>query len=193
MRRVLSMIMVLLFVASVGMSGCAKEEATGPASDAPIFKEISADLAGQAIEAGDLDYYIYPLTLAQAEANEGAPNLTFYHSPSSLVTVLTNPAPAPEGQLNPLSIREVRFALNYLVDREHIVNQIYKGFAAPMVTFLSTYEPDFVTIEDIVAEHDFKYDPATASAMIDEATQLLTELPPRLAGDEGWLYRAKTL
>ena len=143
--------------------------AKGPASDTIIFKEVPVESAGQAVQAGDIDYYIFTSTPTQAEALEEAQNITLYYAPSCLVDIGTNPAPAPEGKLNPLSIREVRFALNYLVDRDHIVNQVYKGFASPMVTFFSEYDPDFMTIQDIVGKYDFKYNPAKAEAMIDEA------------------------
>jgi len=143
--------------------------ATGPASDAIIFKRVPVDLAAEALKAGDIDYYIYGLRPAQAEALVGVPDISIYYAPSGLVDIGINPAPAPTGELNPLAIKEVRFALNYLMDRDYVVNQIYKGFASPMVTFLSTYDPDFVTIYDIVAKYEFKYDPATAASLINSA------------------------
>ncbi|ASJ07101.1 ABC transporter substrate-binding protein [Thermococcus pacificus] len=57
--------------------------------------------------------------------------LTFntYHNPDKdapLVTVGGNV------YFNPFAVREVRFALNYLIDRNYIVREIYKGGAAPM-------------------------------------------------------------
>jgi peptide/nickel transport system substrate-binding protein len=54
------------------------------------------------------------------------------------------------------------------VDREFVVSQIYNGFAAPMVCFLSSYDPDYVTVFDIIAKYDFKYDLATAMSIIDK-------------------------
>ncbi|MEM3463840.1 MAG: ABC transporter substrate-binding protein [Candidatus Bathyarchaeia archaeon] len=143
--------------------------ATGPATDRIIFKRVPVDLAAQSLKAGDIDYYIYGLRPAQAEALAGEEGITLYYAPAGLVDVVLNPAPAPSGQLNPLAIKEVRFALNYLMDRDYIVNQIYKGFASGMVTFLSTYDPDYVTIYDIIAKNDFKYDLVTAMSMINSA------------------------
>jgi peptide/nickel transport system substrate-binding protein len=161
---------VLIFLLAAAFSvSTTPVRATGPATDTLIFKRVPVDLAGKALEAGEIDYYIFGLRPAQAEALIGSPNVTLYYAPSGLVDVVLNPAPAPAGELNPLSIKEVRFALNYLMDRDYIVNQIYKGFASPMVTFLSTYDPDYVTIYDIVAKYDFKYDPTIAAAMIDSA------------------------
>jgi len=160
-------------------------EQKGPASDTIIFKRVPAELAAQALMSGDIDYYIFGLTFTQAEALVDVPNVKLYYAPSGLVDIGVNPAPAPEGQLNPFSIRKVRFALNYLMDREYIVSQIYKGFAAPMVTFLSSYDPDYVVIQDIIAKYDFKYDPDRAKALINES---LTEAGAVLGDDGKWYY-----
>ncbi|MBS7646751.1 MAG: ABC transporter substrate-binding protein [Candidatus Bathyarchaeia archaeon] len=162
-------VLILLFAAVAFSASTAPVYATGPATDTLIFKSVPVDLAGEALKAGDIDYYIFGLRPAQAEALKGLPEISLYYAPAGLVDVILNPAPAPSGELNPFSIREVRFALNYLMDRDYIVNQIYKGFASPMVTFLSTYDPDFATIYDIVAKYDFKYDPTTAAAIINSA------------------------
>jgi len=161
----------------------------GPATDVIEFKRVPVDLAAQALKAGDIDYYIFGLRPAQAEALKGDPDIVLYYAPAGLVDIVLNPAPAKEGGLNPLSIREVRLALNYLVDRDYIVNQIYKGFAAPMVTFLSSYDPDFVTVYDIVAKYDFKYDPVTANNMI---TQALTKAGATKVGGK-WYYGGKPI
>ncbi|MEM2725173.1 MAG: ABC transporter substrate-binding protein, partial [Candidatus Nezhaarchaeales archaeon] len=142
---------------------------SGPATDIIEFRRVPVDLAAQALKAGEIDYYIFGLRPAQAEALKGDPDVVVYYAPAAMVSIILNPAPAPKGSLNPFSIREVRFALNYLIDRDYVVNQIYKGFAAPMVTFLSQYDPDYVTIYDIIAKYDFKYDPVTAAAIIDKA------------------------
>jgi len=160
---------IIAFVTSLNVSVSpvwAQGADPGPAADRIIFQEVDVDLAGAAVKAGDVDCYIYGLTPPQAEAIQDDPAVTLYHAPSGLVDIGINPC---DTAFNPLSIREVRFALNYLMDRDYIVSQIYKGFAAPMVTFLSSFDPDFVTIYDIVAKYDFKYDPTTAGSIIDAA------------------------
>lgn len=159
--------------------------AKGPASDAILFKAVPVESAGDAVQTGEIDYYIFGVTPAQAEELEGAPGITLYSAPSVSYEIVTNPAPAPEGELNPLSMREVRFALNYLVNRENIADQVYKGFASPQVTFLSMYDPDFITIQDIIAKYNFTYDPATAEAIINEA---MTQAGATKV-EEKWYYK----
>jgi len=75
----------------------------------------------------------------------------------------------PGKGINPFAFREVRFALNYLIDRDFIVSSIYRGFAAPMYTFLSQYDPDFTTIADIVQEYQFQFNPTRAQQLISKA------------------------
>jgi len=172
MKKLLRIMFVALLLASLfplGALSVKTQTQTGPATDTIIFKAIDTQLAAEALKKGLIDYYIYGLTPTEAEALEDYPNVTMIYAPVGLVDIGINPAPAPEGELNPLAIREVRFALNYLMDRDYIVTQIYKGFAAPMVCFLSSYDPDYVTIYDVIAKYDFKYDPTVAAAIINEA------------------------
>jgi len=186
-KSVVSLLLVSLMLLSIATSVVLAEQ--GPATEVIEFKRVPIDLAAQALKAGDIDYYIFGLRPAQAEALKGDPDIVLYYAPAGLVDIVLNPAPAKEGELNPLSIREVRFALNYLVDRDYIISQIYKGFAAPMVTFLSSYDPDFVTIYDIVAKYDFKYDPVTANNII---TQALTKVGATKIGGK-WYYKGKPI
>ncbi|MEM2846982.1 MAG: ABC transporter substrate-binding protein [Nitrososphaerota archaeon] len=140
----------------------------GPAVDKVIYKRVDVSLAPKAIQAGDIDLYQFALRPAQAKALVGDPNVKLYMAPAGLVDVILNPAPAPAGELNPLSNKRIRLALQYVFNREFFVTNIYEGFAAPMVTFLSIYDPDYTTVFDIIAKYDFKYDPALAAQIVDE-------------------------
>jgi len=161
----------------------------GPRSDVIIFKRVPSDLAPEALKKGEIDYYLFHLRPVAAEALKGVKEVKLYYAPAGIVDIILNPAPAPEGELNPFSIREVRFAINYLIDRDYVVNEIYKGFAAPMYCFLSQYDPDYVTIYDIIAKYEFKYDPALADQII---TKALTEAGAYKEGGK-WYYNGKPI
>ncbi|PUA32415.1 MAG: hypothetical protein B7O98_07105 [Zestosphaera tikiterensis] len=95
---------------------------------------------------------------------------------------------AADGQrINPLALKGVRLAINYLVDRDFIVKNIYRGFAAPMYTFLSSYDPDYAIVADILAQYGFKYDPDYAKQII---TQEMTKAGAVLVGGK-WYYGGK--
>jgi peptide/nickel transport system substrate-binding protein len=130
---------------------------------------VDKTLAAAAVKAGELDYYIFGLNPSQVEVIAGDPEYILYRAPSGMNNIGLNPAPSIPGTFNPFSIREVRFAMNYIVDRDFIVNQLYQGSAAPMFTFMSSYDPDFVTIYEIVAKYEFGYDLTTAASIVDPA------------------------
>ncbi|MEM4038803.1 MAG: ABC transporter substrate-binding protein, partial [Nitrososphaerota archaeon] len=141
----------------------------GPASETLIYKSVALDIAPAALEAGEIDAYLFGLRSTVAAELVGKPGIKMISAPSGLYSIILNPAPAPPGRLNPLSIPEVRIGLQYIVNREYITKEIFKGFAAPMVTFLSAYDPDYITIFDIVKKYDFRYDPEYAKKIISEA------------------------
>jgi peptide/nickel transport system substrate-binding protein len=159
----------------------------GPAVEKVIYKRVPVDLAPKAIQAGDIDMYQFALRPAQAKALMGNPNVKLYMAPAGLVDIVLNPAPAPAGELNPLANKRIRLALQYVFNREFIVTNIYEGFAAPMVTFLSIYDPDYTTIFDIIAKYDFKYDPALAAQIVDEE---MTKMGAEKIGGK-WYYNGK--
>ncbi|MEM0378669.1 MAG: ABC transporter substrate-binding protein [Thermosphaera sp.] len=86
--------------------------------------------------------------------------------------------------VNPFAFKEVRFAMNYLVDRETAAFTILKGYAVPMYTFLSQFDPDYSIIADIIAMNEFRYDPSYADQLI---TQVLQRVGAAKSGGK-WLY-----
>lgn len=74
----------------------------------------------------------------------------------------------PKYGINPFAFREIRYAVNFLVDRDFIINSIYLGYAVPMKMIESPYDPAYRLIYDIEEKLGFKYDPATAADMISK-------------------------
>jgi len=95
----------------------------------------------------------------------------------------------PGKGINPFAFRKVRFAINYLVDRKYIVQNIYRNYAAPMYTFLSIYDPTYTIIADIVAEYQFTYNPTLAAKMISQA---LTAAGAKMINGK-WYYDGKPI
>ncbi len=95
----------------------------------------------------------------------------------------------PGKGINPFAFRKVRFAVNYLIDRKYIIQNIYRNYAAPMYTFLSIYDPTYTIIADIVAEYQFTYNPTLAAKMISQA---LTAAGAKLVNGK-WYYDGKPI
>jgi peptide/nickel transport system substrate-binding protein len=143
----------------------------GPAAERVWFRSFEADRAPRELEAGSMDLYLFSLTTAAAESIADDDGMRLYQAPSTTMSLVLNPAPAPDGRLNPFSITEVRQAMQYLVDRDFIARDIFRGRAAPMTTHLSPREFDFLTIHDIDRGGDLRYAPERARDQIADAME----------------------
>ncbi|HEX77515.1 MAG TPA: hypothetical protein G4O03_03765 [Dehalococcoidia bacterium] len=141
----------------------------GPTVDRIYFKAFHVDIAPAALKKGEMDLYVYSLKTVMAKELEDVPGVHMYQAPATSLSLVLNPSPAPEGQLNPLSIREVRFALNYVLNREFVAQEIFKGMAVPMIAHLSPFDYDYLTIYPLVRECNISYQPELAKRMVKEA------------------------
>jgi peptide/nickel transport system substrate-binding protein len=159
----------------------------GAAADSITFKRIPLDLAAAAVENKEIDAYIFGLRPAAAKAIAGRPGIKLISAPTGLYSIVLNPAPAPGGELNPLTDREIRFALNYLINRDFIVKELFAGFGAPMVTYLTQWDYDYISNIDLILKYDFRYDPAYASQIIEQRMRALGA--DKVGGR--WFYQGK--
>ena len=161
----------------------------GPAADRIIFRKVDQDLAPRLIERGDIDLYLYSLKISTAKQYIGSEAVWIYQAPSTTISILLNPAPAPEGELNPFSIPEVRFAINYLLDRDYIAKSIYGGFAIPMYSHVSPLDYDYLAVSELIRGYQFSYDPDYARMIIHNA---LKKAGAELVGGK-WVYNGKPI
>jgi len=147
--------------------------ATGPATDTIEYVRVDRPLAPDALRNGDIDVYIFNiLPEAQIEIGTSDSTIEFWEGISGMNCICLNPAPAPEGELNPFSITEVRYAMNYIFDRDFIVDEVYKGTAAKMYDYLGPYHPEVPDVADIKLRHGFVYDYEIANEMVEDAMVL---------------------
>ncbi len=144
-------------------------------------------MAVDAILNGEIDAYIFNIQPdAQVSVEtDYADEIELWRGISGMDNVVLNPAPAPEGQLNPFSIREVRYALNFVFDRDFLVNELMQGTAAAMYDFLGPFHPEVPSIADIKLSHGFTYDFELANEMVENAMVLAGA--EKRAGK--WYYR----
>jgi peptide/nickel transport system substrate-binding protein len=96
---------------------------------------------------------------------------------------------ADGSNINPFALKDVRYAMNYIIDRDFIVRNIYRGYGAPMVTFLSNYDPTYMLISDLVATFGITYNPGYARSLIEKA---LTAAGATLVSGK-WYYAGKPI
>lgn len=134
-----------------------------------IFRE-DENLALEEIRNGDLDMYHFRIALEAAPAAESDPRLQVHHRQAGSMGLFVNPATSDDSNtINPFQFREARYALNYLVDRESIVNLVQRGYGTPMIDPFGLSSPEYLNVIDIVESFGFRYNPALAEKMISDA------------------------
>ena len=166
---------------------------TGAWVDSVIFvEEPESDIAVSRLEAGDLDVYAFNISepdiakrikesdaLEYAEAFGSYNELTF--NPSG--PVLNN------GKLNPFAVAAIREAMNWLVDRDYIVNEIVGGLGRPRYVPINLASKDFAELADVIAaiELTYAYNP-------DKAREVITAEMEKLGAelvDGKWTYEGE--
>jgi peptide/nickel transport system substrate-binding protein len=79
------------------------------------------------------------------------------------------------GVINPFYVARIREALNQLVDRRHVAEEIYGGLAVPRYLPLNTAFPDYARLADVARalELRYHYDPDAANRVIHEEMKKL--------------------
>src|ERR671920_1541631 len=96
--------------------------------------------------------------------------LNVYDKTAGSLGLFVNPAPAADSNiLNPFQFKEVRYALNYLIDRDFVINEILKGYGSPLIDPFGIYSPEYSNVIDIVESFGFRYNPTLAANMISDA------------------------
>jgi peptide/nickel transport system substrate-binding protein len=164
--------LIFLLAASVIPTAALAQPAKGPYVDEIIFfLEPDESKAIKMLDAGDMHLYLWPPKKIEDKTfAEQSPNIGIIKVTPGLYNLQVNPVPTEEG-FNPFSIKEVREALNLLIDREFIAKELMKGFAIPHITLFHPQTPDYARVADYmkIIESQYQYDPDKAKEMIFNA------------------------
>jgi peptide/nickel transport system substrate-binding protein len=96
-----------------------------------------------------------------------------------------------DGRINPFYVPEIREALNWLVNRRYVAEELYGGLAVPRYLPLSTAFPDYARLADAarVLEIRYRYDPERARRVIHEEMKKLGAT----LGQEGWVHEGEPI
>lgn len=160
--RLLLVVVLALFV--LGSKAAFGEK--GSYVDKVEFTQYSdPNTAMEEILNGHLDAYYSSIPSGRIDS-EVRKNLNVYQSTGTEYGLLINPAPS--SKFNPFSIREVRYALNFLVDRKMIVDEILNGYGSPMISAYKPYDPDYLLVLGTIQSFNFEYNPVLADKMISD-------------------------
>jgi peptide/nickel transport system substrate-binding protein len=134
-----------------------------------FIQYLDPNVALQDMKSGTIDTYFFRIPLEAVSGVKADPNLKEYDRMAGSFGLLLNPAPPKDSSsINPFQFKQVRFAMNYLVDRGFVVNEILKGYGTPMVDPFGPYSPEYLNIMDVVEAFAFRYNPQIAEKLISD-------------------------
>ena len=193
-KALIAILVTALVFPMINLPVKAEEAPNGPWVDEVIFSTATDDAqAINMLEAGDAHTYYYGLTDPDLfEKVKASPNLWYALSYGSYNEFTFNPV-GPEfpatGKLNPFSDSKIREAMNYLVDREYIADEICGGLAVPRYTALVPSFPDYARLIDVNKKIELQY-----SYNFDKAKAIVTEEMEKLGAelvDGKWYYKGE--
>jgi len=130
---------------------------------------LDENTALEEVKNGNLDMYYYRVSSDRLKNSDSREGLQVFESTGGYFSILLNPVDV--GKFNPFSIQEIRYALNFLVDRNLIVNELLGGYGAPMISNYGVFSADYLGIIDLLESFQFRYNPNLANQIITEQLQ----------------------
>ena len=152
-----------------------------------FIQYLDENTALEEVRIGNLDVYYYTISPDRLETHQAREGLQVFDSTGGSYSILVNPAESEK--FNPFSSKKIRFALNYLVDRKLIVNELMGGYGSPIISYYSPSEPEYLTIIKELESFNFKYNPTLANEII---TKVLKE-KGAIKINEKWLMDEKPI
>jgi peptide/nickel transport system substrate-binding protein len=132
-----------------------------------FIQYLEESTAVEEVKKGNLDLYYSRVSSELLQNQESLQNLQIFYATGGSFSILVNPA---EGEnFNPFSLQKVRFALNYLIDRKLIVDELMGGNGVVMISNYGPFDPDYLLIVDELEKFHFRYNPELANTMITDA------------------------
>lgn len=170
--------------------------------------KMQEELALQDVIEGNSDVFLQgvPGNLFYGLDDDSREKLDVYSVPAGSLGLFLNPVPneAPyqwevngETFFNPLAIRDVRFAINFLIDRQYIVNEVLNGAGMPKFTQATTGQPNAYRVNLLAKKLGFTEtgNKEKAIEMITEAMEKATEVSENRGrlrmGSEFWEFDGK--
>jgi peptide/nickel transport system substrate-binding protein len=177
MLRKISWLGVFVLAFSLVLHGAAQEERTGAWVDEVVaVEEPSADAAVLQLEIGAFDVYAFSVTdPAIDERVQASPDLDAIRSFGSYGELRFNTSEFEDGRLNPFSVPRIREAMNRLIDRDYIAQEIFGGMARPKFFPITTVFPDYARMVDVARALEIQYahNPELAVEVITEEMEAL--------------------
>jgi len=165
MKKLLVVILVLSIATIIAHNESFAEKSTFFDS-VKFIQYLDENTALEEVRNGNLDVYYYRISSDRLDSNQARNGLQIFDSTGGSYSILINPAESEK--FNPFSSRDIRFALNYLVDRKLIVNELMGGYGAEIISYYTPSDPEYLTVIEQLETFNFKYNPVLAEKIISE-------------------------
>jgi len=163
---ILAAFLALSLMAALPIMPEAKAQAavTGPFVDQLTFYATTDESKALGdVSAGISDLYLWRVPIALRDKAKGDPNIKLVTGFGGYLSLVFNPAPTTAA-FNPFSVKTVRQAMQYLIDRAYIINVVHKGDASPKILFYGRYDADYGYVADLgealLAKYTYNFDRA---------------------------------
>lgn len=154
------------------LNGSSNNQTKGSFVDTVRFIRYSdQNVALEQVKQGKIAMYYFAIPLEVVSEMMNNPAVKIYDRTAGSFGLLFNPAPYNESSrsLNPFQIREVRYAMNFLVNREFVVDEILKGYGSVLIDPFGQYSPEYLNLIDTVESLGIRYAPGLGEQMINKA------------------------
>ena len=124
--------------------------------DEIVASVVGGDSAVTQLGADAIDVYASGLSSADLKTIQDA-GLNYTSQNGLYYDLLFNPAEFASGEFNPFTNRKIREAINWLVDRDYINQEVYAGGGLPKFFPITTQFPDYADLADVARELEAKY------------------------------------
>lgn len=171
-RRKFCFLMVAIMLFSLTLGVAAQQRMGTWVDEVIIVEEPDVSTAISRLRAGDLD--VWATTSSNASAFESVrndPALSYMTTFGSYSELTFNPVlEFQDGRFNPFGIRRFREAMNLLIDRDHIAQELYGGLAVPKYNMLNNSYVDYSRVVETARALEVKY-----AYNLDLAKEIVTE------------------
>ena len=186
--------------AATGEPEATQESATAePTEEAPaterrggwldeiVFSVVASDSAVSQIQAGAIDFYSYNLSSNSLQEIQDA-GLQYTQSYGGNYGISLNPAVFNDSAvLNPFSNRKIREAVNWLIDRNYVNQEIYGGGSLAKVLPITTQLVEYTNLVDTARALENKYAYNLERAR-EQVTAEMEAMGATLGEDGKWQY-----
>jgi len=176
--RSIKWFLALALAFGLALGSLASAQRMGAWVDEVVGVEVDRDSAILQMQIGVIDMFAFTIENPEVKRIlDGDDRLAYYETFGSYNELSFNPVGPvfDNGRLNPFAVPRVREAMNYLIDRDYISQEIFNGFARPKWFPITAAFPDYARYVDIARalELQYAYDMARAEAIIAEEMEKL--------------------